>query len=66
MTNLIQRFQSLPLSKRKRVLNAAINCNGRIAIGSARFHDEQRYRAGRKIGSTYPVSLMDSLLSKIK
>lgn len=64
--NLIQRFQSLTPAKRKRVLNAAINVNGRIAIGSARRDDEKRYRAGQIIRSTYPVSLMEVLLSKIK
>lgn len=64
--NLIQRFQSLTPAKRKRVLNAAINSNGRVAFGSARFHDEKRYREGRVIRSTYPVSLMDILIDKIK
>lgn len=64
--NLITRFQSLSEDKRIRVLNAAINSNGRVAFGSARFHDEKRYREGQKIGSTYPVSLMEVLIEKIK
>lgn len=64
--NLISRFQSLSAAKRKRVLNAAINSNGRISTTSPRWHDERRYREGRKIISTYPVSLMETLLSKIK
>lgn len=66
MNTLIQRFQSLTPAKRKRVLNAAINSNGRAAVGSPRFHDEIRYRNGQIIRSTYPVSLMETLLSKIK
>ena len=63
---LIQRYKSLTLAKRKRVLNCAINVNGRVSIGSPRFDDERRYKEGRVIRSTYPVSVMDVLLSKIK
>jgi len=64
--NLIDRFKSLAPAKRKRILNAAINCNGRVSIGSPRFHDEIRYREGRMIKSTYPLSVMEVLLTKIK
>lgn len=64
--NIIARFQSLTPAKRKRVLNLAINVNGRASIATPRFHDEQRYKEGRIIKSTYPLSVMSVLLDKIK
>jgi hypothetical protein len=60
-----EQFKAAAPARRRRLLHAAINSNGRLWVTSVR-QDEARYHEGRTIRSTYPVSVMVVLMQKIK
>ncbi len=60
----IEKFKSLSPARQRLAIHAAITLNGRPG-GGAKF-DESRYKQGRKMYSTYALSLMDILIDRIK